>query len=90
MKKWKPKCGETFYYVSLSGTISSTRAGIGRDTIFKIATNNCFKTYAMCKKVLKTKLDSLGLNYFKWGKVELPERPSDCFIIPDSYKPEFR
>lgn len=67
--KWKPTCGERYYYISQSGTISSTRAGTGRDTIFRIATNNCFKTYDKCKNVLTKKLNQLGLPFFPWGTV---------------------
>ena len=67
MRYWKPTCGERYYYISQSGTISSTRAGTGRDTIFRIATRNCYKSYDMCKRVLKRFLEKLNISSKQLG-----------------------
>ena len=91
MKKWKPICGETFYYITQSGTVGTTRAGRGRDTIFKIASGNCFKTPTQAAKVLKSILDKLRLPYFTWGKLELPEFPAERFAnVPIEFIPELK
>ena len=82
--KWKPTCGQTFYYISQSGTVSGTRAGWGADTVFKIATNNCFKTKRQALKVLKKILDDRHLPYFKFGTAYLVVDPL-CRHIPKQY-----
>lgn len=66
-RKWKPKIGERFYYISQRGSISATRAGYSEDTIWKIATGNCYKTYNNCLLVLVKKMKELGIPYFDWG-----------------------
>ena len=84
-KKWYPKCGERFYYISQSGTVSSTRAGKGRDTYFKIATGNFFKTYEQAHRKLKDILIDLKIPFFPWGKVECPARADIHPDMPEHY-----
>ena len=88
MEKWKPACGELYYYISQSGSINSTKAGTGADTVFKIATGNYFKTYDLCKNILKKKLDELELPYRKYGKLKLSGFSSiNGNKIPEKYLP---
>lgn len=87
MRKWKPKCGDTFYYITQSGTVATARARYDKGTVFRIATNNCFKSYKQAHNALKKLLDELSLPRFSWGKTQLiisnPNYP-----VPEEYLPE--
>ena len=87
MRLWKPTCGEIYYYISQSGTINSTRAGTGRDTIFRIATSNCYKSYDMCKRVLKRFLDKMNIPLQGLGKIEMTHYMLNSKGIPEKYLP---
>lgn len=87
LENWKPTCGETYYYISQSGTIASTRAGFGVDTYFKIATKNCYPSYQACKIALEQKLTELGFSYFNWGKLGIAVHTDYSF--PSEYYPKY-
>lgn len=87
IRKWKPTCGERYYYISQSGTINSTVAGTGRDTIFRIANGNCYKKYGMCKHVLEILLDKLNLPQRGLGKIEMTHYMQGFGGIPEKYLP---
>lgn len=84
MRKWKPTVGERYYYLSQSGTVNSTVAGIGRDTIFRIATGNYYKSYKKAHKMLTEQLIALGFKILPWGKSNW-----DTLNYPIQYKPNF-
>ena len=89
MRKWKPKYGERYYYISHCGSINSTRAGYSKDTIFRIATGNYFKSFAKCQNVLKKLLEKLNLpseHQHGLGKVKFTVRIPHS-KIPEEYLP---
>lgn len=62
-KRWYPKCGERYYFISQSGTVSSTRAGTSKDYVWRYYNFNVFKSYKHCQSVLRKKLLLLGIPF---------------------------
>ena len=86
-KKWVPTCGDTYYYITQSGTVATARARFDKGTIFRIANKNCFKSYKQAHNVLKRLLDDLQLPRFSWGKTELIISNSN-YPVPNRYLPK--